>query len=345
VQVLAAIVNRLPATGAADDNLGNARIQLRDSRGSVIYQWGVYAPAAQQQALVIRPLSHPLSSWQLAYYAPELAASRGQLRWLTLAVLLAVAAVLAALAYYLYREHTREVRNAQQRVNFVNQVSHELKTPLTNIRMYAELLDDQLPDADDDKSRRYLDVIVSESQRLSRLITNVLNFAGLQKQRLQLHKRRGSVDDVINTALVAFRPLLHGKGVTIHFDAAAPAPVWLDSDVLEQILNNLLSNVEKYAAASARLDISSWLQGDYAYIRLRDYGPGIAKREREKIFRPFYRISSQLADGITGTGIGLTITRELARLHGGELQLLPDKPAPGACFQVSLYIAKPEDRE
>jgi signal transduction histidine kinase len=114
--------------------------------------------------------------------------------------------------------------------------------------------------------------------------------------------------------------------------------------VVEQILNNLLSNVEKYAAGGAQLDIATWCRDDYSYIRLRDYGPGIAKRERGKIFRPFYRISSQLTDGVTGTGIGLTITRELARLHGGELELLPaQSAAPGACFQVSLHTAEQED--
>lgn len=334
VRILDDIINRLPATGGDSDTLGTARIRLSDNRDAIIYQWGEFEPPEQQVALLTRPLSHPLSSWHLAYFAPASSAGEGQLRLLTVAIFAAVALVLAALAFYLYREHSREMRLAQQRVNFVNQVSHELKTPLTNIRMYAELLEDQLLD-EEPKTQRYLTIIVNESQRLSRLISNVLNFAGLQKDRLQIHWRPGCVDEVIETALTTFRPILQSKNMMIDWRADAGADVQLDPDILEQILNNLLSNVEKYAATGERLEISSWQQAEFSYIRIQDYGPGIARRERERIFRPFYRISSKLNDGIAGTGIGLTITRELARLHGGELELVASDQ--GACFQVSLY--------
>jgi signal transduction histidine kinase len=98
--------------------------------------------------------------------------------------------------------------------------------------------------------------------------------------------------------------------------------------------------VEKYAAGGARVEIATWQQREQSVICVRDYGPGIPKREREKIFQPFYRISHKLSDGVTGTGIGLTITRELTRLHGGDLELLPG--SPGACFQVSLKTPEVE---
>ncbi|MFO1351840.1 MAG: histidine kinase dimerization/phospho-acceptor domain-containing protein [Gammaproteobacteria bacterium] len=189
-QVMADLIALLPATGGADDRLGDARVQLIDDRGTVVYQWGGFQPDPAQHALAVRPLGHPLGSWKLSYYAPALAAGQGA-RWLTLvSALTALALAVGGLALYLYREHTREMRIAHQRVNFVNQVSHELKTPLTNIRMYAELLADQIDEAED-KPRRYIDIIVAESQRLSRLILNVLNFARLQRQRLGLRRQPG----------------------------------------------------------------------------------------------------------------------------------------------------------
>lgn len=344
-RVMADLIGLLPVSDDVKDRLGDARMRLSDDRGRIVYQWGAWHDVKQTEAakpLAVRPLGHPLGSWKLAYYAAPLAQKSGAGWFIMASILGALAFALGGLALYLYREHTREIRNAQQRVNFVNQVSHELKTPLTNIRMYAELLADQLGEHDDDsKPRRYLGVIVAESQRLSRLILNVLNFARLQRERLQLHRQPGRVDDVVSATLNSFRPALQAKGIAIDFRPNAPQTVSLDADALEQILNNLLSNVEKYAAAGGRLEVATSHAGTHSQVTVRDYGPGIPARERERIFAPFYRLSDRLSDGVTGTGIGLTIARELARLHGGELRLIEgDNGAAGACFQLSLRTAE-----
>jgi len=330
--VLADIIDRLPATGETADHTDQGRIRLLDGRGSIAYQWGRFQPQEQQPALAVLPLSHPLGGWKLAYLAPPLQ-GQDRYRWVLLVVLAALAATLVGLAFYLYREHTREARLARQRVNFVNQVSHELKTPLTNIRMYAELLEGQIPE-DEDRCRRYLGVILAESQRLSRLIANVLNFPRQQRDSLRLRTQTGSVDQMVNGVLAAFRPALESKGMRVEFQAGAGQMVNLDPDVVEQILNNLLSNVEKYAAEGKRVQVKTQQQGKQTLIAIRDWGPGIPQRERERIFQAFYRVSSRLNEGVSGTGIGLGITRDLARLHGGDLCLLPTEQ--GACFQVTL---------
>ncbi|MEZ5594688.1 MAG: HAMP domain-containing sensor histidine kinase [Gammaproteobacteria bacterium] len=338
--LLAELIAVLPATSA--DASAAARLQLQDANGTVLYQWGDYQPASQQRPLLLRPLSHPLGSWSLSYFAPALTLGRSQLWLISLAAITAVGLALGLLAWFLYREHQRELRLAQQRVNFVNQVSHELKTPLTNIRMYAELLEDRLDTVLEDEPhtgdvgtpQRYLAVIVSESQRLSRLINNVLSFAGWQKNRLALRPRPAVVDEVIGTAVETFRPLLAAKqiGMTLHLQA--PQQVSLDPDVLEQILNNLLGNVEKYVAAGGQVTLASWQRGEQSFIRLQDDGPGIPARERQRIFEPFYRLGSALTEGVSGAGLGLTISRELARLHGGDLAL---EPTPvGACFLLRI---------
>lgn len=343
--LLAELIAVLPATstGAAIAS----RLQLRDANGSVLYQWGDYQPADQQRPLLLRPLSHPLGSWSLSYFAPALTLGRSQLWLISLAAISAVGLTLGLLAWFLYREHQRELRLAQQRVNFVNQVSHELKTPLTNIRMYAELLEDRLDTMPENEPhtggertpQRYLAVIVSESQRLSRLINNVLSFAGWQKNRLTLRPRSAVVDDVIRTAVETFRPLLAAKQIDMTLHLQAAQEVSLDPDVLEQILNNLLGNVEKYVTAGGQVTLTSWQRGEQSFIRLQDDGPGIPSRERQRIFEPFYRLGSALTEGVSGAGLGLTISRGLARLHGGDLELEPT--STGACFLLCIY-APPE---
>jgi signal transduction histidine kinase len=333
VRVISDIIGRLPSTGSGDDNLGNANIRLINANGQIAYQWGRYQPGPKEQTLSMLPLSHPLASWRLEYYGPALAAGTAS-NWLSMAAaVLAVALALAGLAYYLYREHTREMRVAAQRVNFVNQVSHELKTPLTNIRMYAELLEEALAE-EHDKPRKYIAIITAESQRLSRLIANVLSFARASRQHLVLHLRPGRIDDIINRCIEAFMPAFKAKAIEVRFAANAPALVGLDVEAIEQILNNLISNVEKYAAGGALMEVSSVQQGKLTLILVRDFGPGISRREQDRIFQPFYRVSSRLSDGVAGTGIGLGIARQLARLHGGDLK--HDTVEHGACFRISL---------
>jgi signal transduction histidine kinase len=334
VRLQADIIGLLPATGGPDDPLGEARIRLVDSAGTVVYQWGPFEPEGDPAHQL--PLSPPLGSWKLEYFGSGLGQG-ADLKWFNLAGTLAVVgAALFGLAFYLYREHTREMQLAEQRVNFVNQVSHELKTPLTNIRLYAELLGENADDREEGgKFRRYLEVITAESQRLSRLIANVLNFARLKKERTVLRPEAGQVDAIINAALNMFAPSLEAKGVRIHFQAGAGDRVEVDPDALEQILNNIFSNAEKYGTAGNRLDIQSSHKADRTVIFVRDYGPGVPKREADRIFQPFYRTHSRITDGVTGTGIGLGIARDLARLHGGDLTLVATDE--GACFKIELH--------
>jgi signal transduction histidine kinase len=334
IRLQANIIGLLPATGGPDDHLGEARIRLVDSAGTVVYQWGQFEPEGNPAHQL--PLSPPLGSWKLEYFGSGLGQG-ADLKWFNVAgALTAVGAALFGLAFYLYREHTREMKLAEQRVNFVNQVSHELKTPLTNIRLYAELLGENPEDTEEaGKFRRYLEVITSESQRLSRLIANVLNFARSKKDRMVLRREAGQVDTIIKAALNMFAPSLEAKGVRIHFQAGAGDRVEVDPDALEQILNNIFSNTEKYGTSGGRLDIQSSRKADCTIIFIRDYGPGVSKRDADRIFQPFYRIHSRITDGVTGTGIGLSIARDLARLHGGDLTLVPtDK---GACFKIELH--------
>ncbi len=333
---LAELVAALPETDISAPELVEGRIRLLDSAGRTLYQWGTYSGEPTAPPVATLALAPPLGAWSLEYHAPADifgSAVAGGFLLNLVAGLSLLSAVVIGLAYYFHREQSREVREAAQRVSFVNQVSHELKTPLTSIRMYAELLDAHLDDGDE-KSTRYLGVIVSESQRLSRLIGNVLTFGRKQRGTLELHRKPGVVDDVLRGVLAHFEPSLEARQIEVCFTPGAGERVSLDADALEQILGNLISNVEKYAAGGRRLQLASHARGEMVEIVVADRGPGLPAREHRRIFEPFYRVDGSLTEGVSGTGIGLTISRDLARLHGGDLQLDPSQE--GARFRLTL---------
>ena len=342
-RLLADVIAQLPNTDPTATYPLQGRIALCNALDEAVYQWGTYASGTEQQPVVARPLQYPLNAWTLKYYLPpeQMAALGGFGTYLGLATaVVAVGLALAGLAVYFYRETTRQMREAAQRVSFVNQVSHELKTPLTNIRMYAELLDAGLSD-EDRNVRRRLEVIVSESQRLSRLIGTILSFSRKQRHELALRVRPDVVDEVVEAVLEHFRPSLKAHGIDVTLDAQARETVQIDRDAFEQILGNLLNNVEKYAASGGAVSITTRQQNGHTVVTVADRGPGIPPAQQERIFLPFHRVSSKLTDGVTGTGIGLSIARDLARLHGGDLVVLPTDE--GAAFE--LRIATPPASE
>jgi signal transduction histidine kinase len=334
--LLADVIALLPASDAGPADLPAGRIVLQDARNSPLYQWGAYRPDAQELPLARLAFAPPLNAWSLEYYVPAAQAGRivsASARFNVGAAVGVVTLTLVALAHALYRASSSELRAAAQKVSFVNQVSHELKTPLTNICMYAELLAERIPD-DDGQARGHIGIVIAESRRLGRLIGNILTFARQQKARLTLHPVAGTVDEIIADTLESFRPVLQEAGVQIAFTPDAGRMVMLDADVLTQILGNLFSNVEKYAVGGQALEVTSRQTGDRTEIRVADRGPGIPAAQADDIFKPFVRLSNRLTDGVSGTGIGLTIARDLARLHGGDVTL--ERAEAGACFRVVL---------
>jgi signal transduction histidine kinase len=346
--LLAAVIADLPEPASG---LTGLRV-LSDARGQVIYQWGDPKTAVEG----LKPsaeisLADPLGMWRLRSYGASASAgavgvlgkraSSGLIAAISLAVLLVL-----LLSWYFYREHNRQVREAEQRVSFVNQVSHELKTPLTNIRMYAELAEERIEameESDTSDVQKFLGIVTDESQRLSRLIGNVLAFAREKRGEVKIQPRPESIDAVIASSVKLFRPALERRGIQIELSTGAPDRVMVDPDALGQILANLVSNVEKYAASGKWLRITSQRRAFLTEVRLEDRGPGIPKGHRERIFQPFARLSSEMTDGVAGTGIGLGIARNLARLHGGDLTLEPGGGGTGCCFVVSLQtpLAEP----
>jgi signal transduction histidine kinase len=334
VVLLSRLVASLP-----DRAVVPGRVALVDARGDPLHRWGGYDPPPGARPRSARHLGYPLDAWRLEYYPDPAAEPEVYGGTLALAATLGVAAVVLTLvvgAAWVWRASTRAMREARQRVGFVTQVSHELKTPLANIRLYAELLEDDLDGVDDDRPRERLSVVVAESQRLSRLIGNILTFT--KQQRGDAARPRGpvSVDAAVTHTLEQFRPALEAKGVELDVDLDAPRPALADADGLEQVLANLVGNVEKYAAEGGWLGITTRQTADRTTIQVADRGPGVPGRWSERIFQPFTRLSDRMTEGATGTGLGLAIARTLVDAWGGTLRHHPPSDGPGAVFVVEL---------
>lgn len=277
--------------------------------------------------LASQSLNYPLTNWKINYYGQP-AGSLTIYLWGCI-IILFVLACIGFIMFSLYREYTRASRQALQQVNFVSQVSHELKTPLTNITLYAELLREDLED-DKLEQQAYTDIIIQEGQRLSRLIQNILSFTKTSK----IHIKEFNLSDALQELATTFKPSFASKGIDLISELPQDVFVQSDEDRVMQVICNFLSNAEKYAAQGKRIDLSLLVNATSIDIAVRDYGEGIAIKEQALIFKPFYRIKSMITEGVAGTGIGLTIAKQIATALGADIIVTATQP--GVCFILRL---------
>ena len=222
--------------------------------------------------------------------------------------------------------------DAARKTGFVSNVSHELKTPLTTIRMYAEMLGEGRI-KEEEKRQKYLAVIIEQSQRLTRLVNNVLDFSRLEQQRKKYNLE--TLDIVAETLMILEeqKPRLEQVDMILEVDLPGSLMVHeMDRDVLQQVLLNLVDNAIKYAAAGGDLTVTYRLPGE---LLVCDRGAGIPRGQRERIFQSFQRLDDSLTTQQAGCGLGLNIARQLLRDLGGDL-FYESRPAGGACFVIIL---------
>ena len=230
---------------------------------------------------------------------------------------------------------------SKRRETFVSAVTHELRTPLTTFRMYTEMLATGLI-KDETKKRQYIDTLHNESNRLSHLVENVLEFARLERGR------GTQAREPINLAALLDRmwDRLNGHATHGGMELIREIPPGLqtiqvrtDPGAVEQILMNLVDNSTKYAqgARDRRIHLHARRTDGSIALRLRDHGPGIAESAEPRLFRPFAKSAREAAHSAPGVGLGLSLSRRLARNTGGDLRHIPNED--GACFELSLPIA------
>lgn len=255
----------------------------------------------------------------------------------------ALAVVLLAGLVATVRGATRERELARLKSDFVSTVSHELKTPLTSIRMFAEMLEQGLADGDPGRAGRYHNVIVRESQRLGLLIGNLLDYAQVERGTRRYQPERAALGELVNAAVETFRSLDAeggGAAVTVEFDAgAAEAEIEVDRDVLVSALLNLLGNAGKYGGGQP-IVVRAGAGADQVALAVIDRGPGIAPSEHVRIFREFYRSPAAYRSGAPGTGLGLALVKRHVEALGGAIAVSSQVGA-GATFTITLPRARP----
>jgi signal transduction histidine kinase len=240
----------------------------------------------------------------------------------------------------LYRLAAAQVRFAERRSNFVAAVSHELKTPLTAIRMHAEMLEEDLVDGAP-KRRDYYRTITRESERLSRLIDNVLTFAQLERKSHQLETRVGDISGVVRESIDVLGPHVRAHAFSLELQLPAPItllpPVRFEPDALKQVLFNLVDNALKYArnGAERRILVRCLPEAGGVALSVCDQGPGVRRDQLKTIFEPFFRGENELTRKNQGSGLGLSLVKGLARAMGGSVRC--ENTHPG--FAVHLHLA------
>jgi signal transduction histidine kinase len=248
-------------------------------------------------------------------------------------------AVLLA-GYLALRDVHREMETAELRSHFVASVSHELKTPLTSIRAHAEtLLMGRSPGAE--TTSEYLHAILSESERLGRLVDSVLDFSRIEQGRKTYHMRVMRLDDVVRAAARTMEYPLSQLGFTLAISGDdREVTVLGDPEALTQAILNLLSNAMKYSGSARHIEMRMGTRDHAAFVEVTDHGIGIASDDHARIFERFQRVQSPDTAGIAGAGLGLALALHVVEAHHGRIALASDV-GRGSTFSVSLPLQDP----
>jgi signal transduction histidine kinase len=254
------------------------------------------------------------------------------------------------------RERTRELEIANAKLreldsvksNFLSTVSHEFRTPLTSVKAFAQILLDS-PNEDETTRRRFLNIIDTESDRLARLISDLLDLAKIESGATEWHSDLLDLREVAHAACATMIPASAERHISINTKASVAFCAIGDRDRLQQVFTNLLSNALKFCPQGARVSVSldrtnmsgpgESRGGEFIEASVADDGPGIPQEDCARLFEPFYR--SHTAYGATGTGLGLAICREIVARHGGEIWV-ESAPQRGSTFRFTVRAAEPQ---
>ena len=325
-------------SGMSDLIVAHQNDVIQTVTGRDTYKYPNGSQALDGALLYRNRLSAPLDSLELIYSIKRLPPGPGArvLGWTTIII----AIVFLGCFFFLYRLGVSQINVARQQQEFVSAVSHELKTPLTSIRMYGEMLKEGW--ADEEKRQTYYEYIHLESERLTRLISNVLQLAKITRNEPSFNLQPTRVGELLSNVESKIASQVEGAGFELIFkrnDATDQSSIMIDEDCFAQIIINLVDNAIKFSenAPHKAIEITSKLTGDKQVVfAVRDFGPGVPKDQMKKIFQLFYRSESELTRETVGTGIGLAIVHQLTVAMNGKVDIINREP--GAEFRVTFSI-------
>ena len=237
-----------------------------------------------------------------------------------------------------YRSVSKEVALARLKSDFVSNVSHELRTPLALIRLYAETLElGRIKSRD--KVEEYYRIIRTESERLTALINNILDFSRIEAGRKEYEFRTTDLAELVTTTLDTYRGQIDEQGFKFE-QSIGPniPPVRVDREAIARSLVNLVNNALKYSDREKFIGVKLYRTDSVLKLEVADRGIGIARSEQSKIFEKFYRAGDPLVHNTKGSGLGLSLVRHIAHAHGGEVDV-ESAPGNGSKFTLSLPLA------
>ncbi|MBC2715396.1 MAG: HAMP domain-containing histidine kinase [Desulfobacteraceae bacterium] len=260
----------------------------------------------------------------------------------TLNIMMTIMALVILMGLFaIYRSVYAIVGLAERRSQFVSSVTHELKTPLTNIRMYIEMLEQKIASSPE-REQDYFRILGSESSRLSRLINNVLEYSRLEKKNRRLELSEGAFDDVISEVKGIMCEKLRQEGFEFDVENTTHTSFMYDREVMIQVLINLIENSMKFGKNNAEKKIALVLEPEASQMKisLSDTGPGIPKHALKKVFDDFFRVDNELTRTTGGTGIGLALVNKFVKAMGGRVEAKNNK-GPGCTISIFLPIRNP----
>ncbi|HEY6304879.1 MAG TPA: HAMP domain-containing sensor histidine kinase [Candidatus Angelobacter sp.] len=349
IQTLAPLLQApdLQRSTSAGSAGGNYCLAILDDRGQPVALSRPGFRTDWKHPLVATEIGEGLPHWEAALYLvdPQQISRSASTLQLTLgAVVITLVAAILLGGWLMAVDVRRQMLLAQQKTDFVSNVSHELKTPLTSIRMFADMLAEERVE-DPGRRTHYLRIIAAESARLTRLINNVLDFARLERGGKPRERHPFDLVEITQEVIDTCRPHLDDARVRLSLQTEAKLlPLLGDRDAIGQIVLNLLSNAEKYGGGQieVRLRREGTAPRESCCADVLDRGSGIPVRQRAAIFKPFYRMHDSLAGSISGSGLGLTLARHMAQAHGGNVIYSP-REGGGSCFTLKLPLAVTKD--
>ncbi|HTZ46720.1 MAG TPA: HAMP domain-containing sensor histidine kinase [Verrucomicrobiae bacterium] len=236
-----------------------------------------------------------------------------------------------------YRNISREMNLARLKSDFVANVSHELRTPLALIRLYAETLELGRLNAKE-KYQEYFRIIREESERLTALINNILDFSRIEAGRKEYEFKETNLPELVCSTLDSYRFQIEQHGFTFEENIAHDIPpVNVDREAIARSLLNLVNNALKYSKDKKFIGVNLYRANGSVKLEVQDHGIGISPAEQDKIFEKFYRCGDPLVHDIKGSGLGLSLVRHIVRAHGGEVQV-ESAPDRGSKFTIELPL-------
>ena len=277
-----------------------------------------------EELLSLSNLPDPFRPLSLSFHFADMSSGESGKFILLISLLLVLALVFGT--FSLYRLTYRQSQLVQQQQDFISSVSHELKTPITSIQMYGEILKNGW--VDEIKRKQYYDCIYSEAERLSRLISNILQISKVSRNSLSLEMKKVTVNEVVSVIESKIDSQIKQSSFEYNISVEHTIKnksISIDIDAFIQVIINLVDNAIKYSSNSSlkKIDITfGALSNNKVSISVRDYGVGIAKSEVEYVFELFYRIGDELTRESKGTGIGLALVKELTQAMNGKIKVV-----------------------